>query len=144
MNKETTYEVPPNYPTFSARLGISVNTANKNNLAVQSQISSTPAATTPIIIQLPPQLYQNQEYLTSSSHTQLLSSPGNLPSIGEFFRNLDQKYNCSNVYAKFEDSFLEEEITVNAIKDLSDDQLTKLGVVKIGWQKNIKQATQKF
>jgi hypothetical protein len=33
---------------------------------------------------------------------------------------------------------------VNVIKDLSDKQLTKLRVVKIGWQKNIKQAIQQF
>ena len=67
-----------------------------------------------------------------------------LPSIGEFLNHLDQKYNCNNVYSKFENAFLEEEITVNAIKDLTDDQLQKLGVVKIGWQKNIKQAAQKY
>ena len=49
-----------------------------------------------------------------------------------------------NVYTKFENAFIEEEITVNAIKDLSDEQLQKLGVVKIGWQKNIKQAAQRY
>ncbi|CAB5301409.1 unnamed protein product [Rhizophagus irregularis] len=43
----------------------------------------------------------------------------------------------ATVYAKFEDAFLEEEITVNAIKDLTDEQLQKLGMMKIGWQKNI-------
>ena len=74
-------------------------------------------------------------YLASSLNTSY-----KLPSIGEFLSNLDQKYNCDNVYAKFEEAFGEEEITVNAIKDLSDEQLQKLGVVKIGWQKNIKQA----
>ena len=47
------------------------------------------------------------------------------------------------MYANFENAFLEEEITVNVIKDLSDEQL-KLGIVKIGWQKNIKQAAQRF
>ena len=34
--------------------------------------------------------------------------------------------------------------STNAIKDLSDEQLQKLGVVKIGWQKNIRQAAQKY
>ena len=57
---------------------------------------------------------------------------------------MDQKYNCDNVYSKFIDTFLEEEITVNTIKDLSDEQLQKLGVIKIGWQKNIRQAAQWF
>lgn len=114
---------------------------NKNNL---SQIPSTSAAINPIVIQLPSQLYPNQEHLTSYSSNIQPSSPGNLPSIGEFLHSLDQRYNCDNVYSKFENSFLEEEITVNVIKDLSDEQLTKLGVVKIGWQKNIKQAAQRF
>lgn len=48
------------------------------------------------------------------------------------------------MYTNFKAAFLEEEITVNVIKDLSDEQLQKLGVVKIGWQKNIKQAAQRF
>jgi SAM domain (Sterile alpha motif) len=110
----------------------------------QSQIPSTPAAINPIVIQLPSQSYPNQEYTSSHfSNTQTLS-PENLPSIGEFLRNLDQRCNCDNVYSKFESSFLDEEITVNVIKDLTDEQLTKLGVVKIGCQKNIKQAAQRF
>ena len=64
----------------------------------------------------------------------------------EFLHNLDQKYNCNcnNVYFKFENAFLEEEITVNAIKDLSDEQMIKLEIVKIRWQKNIKQAAQRY
>lgn len=94
-----------------------------------SQTSNTP---TPIFIQLPSQVYQN----LTNTHSELPSSNSSkLPSIGEFLNNLDLKYNCNNVYAKFEDAFLEEEITVNAIKDLTDEQLQKLGVVKIGWQK---------
>ena len=127
------------------KLGIS---ANKNDLQVQTY--STPTVT-PIIIQLPPQFYQNssfQEQSTShifnNTNSYLAPSPNyNLPSISEFFNNLDQKYNC-DVYSKFIDPFLEEEITVNAIKDLSDEQLQKLGIVKIGWQKNIKQAAQQY
>ena len=118
---------------------------NKNNLSSQQahiiQSSSTP---TPIVIQLPPQLYQNsplQEY--NSNANPHIASPITLPSINEFFDNLDQKHNC-NVYSNFKAAFLEEEITVNVIKELSDEQLQKLGVVKIGWQKNIKQAAQRF
>ena len=104
----------------------------------------TPSAATPIIIQLPPQLYQQQEqYISNNANTHLSASPNILPSIGEFLNSLDQKYN-SNTYSSFEEAFLDEEITVNAIKDLSDEQLQKLGIVKIGWQKNIKQAAQRF
>jgi len=132
------------------RSGVS---ANKNTLQTQvNQISSTPSIA-PIIIQLPPQFYQNslQEqstpHILNNTNLHLTLSPNtnyNLPLISEFFNNLDQKYNCDNVYSKFIDAFLEEEITINVIKDLSDEQLQKLGVVKIGWQKNIKQAAQRF
>jgi hypothetical protein len=48
------------------------------------------------------------------------------------------------VYSNFKVAFLEEEITVNVIKQLSNEQLRKLGVVKIGWQENIRQAAQRF
>ena len=67
-----------------------------------------------------------------------------LPSISEFLFSLDQKYNCNGVYSKFEKAFLDEEITVNAIKDLTDEQMQVLGIVKIGWQKNVRQAAQKY
>ena len=98
-------------------------------------------APAPIIIQLPPQFYQNSSFQEQSTsyNTHIASPNKSLPSIGEFLNSLDQKHNC-DVYANFENAFLEEEITVNVIKDLSDEQLQKLGIVKIGWQKNIKQA----
>ena len=139
MNKGTTYDVPPSYPVFDMKSSITIN---KNNLGIQTQVNqilSTPTPT-PIIIQLPNQFYQNP----TNTHLELSPNSRTLPSIGEFLNHLDQKYNCNNVYSKFENAFLEEEITVNAIKDLTDDQLQKLGVVKIGWQKNIKQAAQKY
>ena len=139
MNKGTTYDVPPFYPVFDMKSSVTIN---KNNLATQTQVNqtlSTPTPT-PIVIQLPNQFYQNP----TNTHLELSPNSRTLPSIGEFLNHLDQKYNCNNVYSKFENAFLEEEITVNAIKDLTDDQLQKLGVVKIGWQKNIKQAAQKY
>ena len=139
MNKGTTYDVPPSYPVFDMKSSVTIN---KNNLGTQTQVNqtlSTPTPT-PIVIQLPNQFYQNP----TNTHLELSPNSRTLPSIGEFLNHLDQKYNCNNVYFKFENAFLEEEITVNAIKDLTDDQLQKLGVVKIGWQKNIKQAAQKY
>ncbi|GES85658.1 hypothetical protein GLOIN_2v1781259 [Rhizophagus clarus] len=157
INKGTTYEILPSFPTFNiVKSGVSVN---KNNLTTQAQVSQAPPTTpavTPIIFQLPPQFYQNsnvqghQDQSTSALYTSYnnsnttLSPNTKLPTIGEFLSSLDLKYNCNNVYANFEEAFLEEAITVNAIKDLSDEQLQKLGVVKIGWQKNIKQAAQRF
>jgi hypothetical protein len=140
--------VPPSYPTFDVKSSVSVT---KNTLTTQTQVIQTPTTPAPIIIQLPSQLYQNstfQENSTSrnsnNTNTHYLTSPNiSLPSIGEFLSSLDQKHNC-DVYINFEKAFLEEEITVNVIKDLSDDQLQKLGVLKIGWQKNIKQAAQRY
>ncbi|CAB5345181.1 unnamed protein product [Rhizophagus irregularis] len=136
INKGTTYDIPPSYPVFDMKSSVFIN---KNNSATQMQNSQTSNTPTPIFIQLPSQVYQN----LTNTHLELPSS-SKLPSIGEFLNNLDLKYNCNNIYAKFEDAFLEEEITVNAIKDLTDEQLQKLGVVKIGWQKNIKQAAQQY
>ncbi|CAB4473445.1 unnamed protein product [Rhizophagus irregularis] len=118
INEAATYEVLPSYPTFDAKSSVSVN---KNNLTAQTQLTS----------------------YSSNNTNVLLASPNTLPSIGEFFSSLDQKHNC-NVYSNFKNAFLEEEIAVNVIKDLSDDQLQKLEVVKIGWQKNIKRAAQRF
>jgi len=136
MNKGTTYDVPPSYPVFDMKSSVFTN---NNKLTTQVQVNQTPTTPT-FIIQLPSQLDQNH----ANSHLELSPNSRTLPSIGEFLNHLDQKYNCNNVYSKFENAFLEEEITVNAIKDLTDDQLQKLGVVKIGWQKNIKQAAQKY
>jgi len=131
-------------------LGTLVNKNNDIQLPTTASTTSTTSTTpiNPIVIQMP------YPYSHSSSNTSIhptsihpTSSPTTnheLPSITEFFLNLDQKYNCNNVYSKFENAFLEEEITVNAIKDLSDEQMVKLGVVKIGWQKNIRQAAQRY
>ncbi|GET01183.1 hypothetical protein GLOIN_2v1498801 [Rhizophagus clarus] len=100
---------------------------NKNNLTIQTQINQTFTTPTPIIIQLSSQFYQN----STNTHLKLPSNLGKLPSISEFFHHLDLKYNCDNIYIKFKDVFLEEEITINAIKDLTDEQLQKLGIMKI-------------
>jgi hypothetical protein len=137
--------VPPCFPTFDVKSSVSVR---KNNLITQTQASQAlPTNSAPIInIQLPSQLHPNstfQEHNSNNINSIHLASPNTLPSVGEFLNSLDHKHNC-NVYSNFENAFLEEEITVNVIKDLSDDQLQKLGVVKIGWQKNIKQAAQRF
>lgn len=91
-----------------------------------------------------PYSHPSHPHSNASSIQQRSPITNELPSISEFLVNLDQKYGCDNVYSKFEDAFLEEEITVNVIKDLSDEQLVMLGVSKIGWQKNIKQAAQKY
>ena len=121
---------------------------NKND-DVQTPITTTAMASTPvnpIVIQMPFQYpYPHPHSNTSINSTSSpITTNHELPSITEFLHNLDQKYNSNNVYSKFETAFLEEEITVNAIKDLSDEQMVKLGIVKIGWQKNIRQAAQRY
>ncbi|GBB88277.1 hypothetical protein RclHR1_14820002 [Rhizophagus clarus] len=105
INKGTTYDIPPSYPVFDMKLSVFIN---KNNLTTQTQVNQTSTTSTPIIIQLPSQFYQNP----TNIHLELPLNLGKLPSIGEFFHHLDLKYNCDNVYTKFEDAFLEEEITV--------------------------------
>ena len=63
--------------------------------------SQTPFAITPIIIQLPPQLYQQEQLtpgISNNTNTQLLASPNALPSIGEFLNNLNQKFNSNILY----------------------------------------------
>ena len=119
----------------------------KNDPAVTTPSTSS---VNPIIIQMPPFQYPYSSF-NSFNHSEIPihSTPSSvtnceLPSISEFLLSLDQKYNCNNVYSKFENAFLDEEITVNAIKDLSDEQMQKLGIVKIGWQKNIRQAAQRY
>ncbi|GBC34605.2 hypothetical protein GLOIN_2v1776024 [Rhizophagus irregularis DAOM 181602=DAOM 197198] len=90
-NKNTTYDIPPIFPTFNAALGTLVNKNNDTQIPTIASTTST-IPVNPIII----------------------------------FDNANQKYNCNNVYSKFENAFLEEEITVNAIKDLTDEQMVKL------------------
>ncbi|CAB4486679.1 unnamed protein product [Rhizophagus irregularis] len=155
MNKGTTEDVPPTYPTFSATLGVLVSNNNTqisttapatastttSATAVPAAASAVPPANTPtpIIIQMPPFQYPYPSFNqldTSTNHK--------LPSIHEFLFSLDQKYNCNGEYSQFENAFLEEAITVNVIKDLSDEQMKTLGIVKIGWQKNIRQEAQKY
>ena len=135
MNKGITYNVSSSYPVFDMKSSVF---ANNNKLTTQIQVNQIPATPT-FIIQLPSQLDQNR----TNSHLELSPNSSKLPSVSEFFNHLDLKYNC-NVYTKFENAFVEEEITVNTIKDLTDEQLQQLDVVKIGWQKNIKQAAQKY
>src|ERR1700732_4437947 len=121
MNKSTTYEISPTFPTFSTSLGI---VANKNNniqtpTTTGSTGSITPAVN-PIVIQMPSFPFPYSQSNTSIHPESLPTTNCELPSINEFLLNLDAKYNCNNIYIKIEAAFLEEEITVNAIKDLSD------------------------
>ena len=98
------------------------------------------SSNTSIIIQMPPFQYSHPNFDRSDV---LVSSATKLPSIHEFFSSLDQKYGCDS-YSKLENNFAEEEITVDCIKDLSNEEMERLGITKIGWKKNIRQAAQKY
>ncbi|GES85800.1 hypothetical protein GLOIN_2v1473341 [Rhizophagus clarus] len=132
INKGTTYEILPSFLTFDiVKSDVSVN---KNNLITQAQVSQAPPTTpavTPIIFQLPPQFYQNSNVQGHQDH----------PHQHYIHLIIIQIHHYHQIPNYLQLAFLEEAITVNAIKDLSDEQLQKLGVVKIGWQKNIKQAS---
>jgi hypothetical protein len=109
--------------------------ATAPSTAVPATVSTVPPTNnTPIIIQMPS--FQSYPY---PPFNQL-----NMPIDHKIPSCLNQRYNCDGVYSQFENAFLEEEITVNAIKDLSDEQLRILGVIKIGWQKNIRQEAQRY
>jgi SAM domain (Sterile alpha motif). len=105
------------------------------------QTAAMASSNTPIIIQMPPFQYPYSNL--NNSDTPIPPSATELPSIHEFFSSLDEKHN-SNTYSKFVNNFVEEEITVDLIKDLSNEEMEKLGIVKIGWKKNIRQAAQKY
>ncbi|CAB5375572.1 unnamed protein product [Rhizophagus irregularis] len=72
-----------------------------------------------------PYSYSHSPSNTSIHPTSIhpISSPTTnhgLPSVTEFFLNLNQKYNYNNVYSKFENAFLEEEIMASSTKILID------------------------
>jgi len=120
------------FPTFSAALGVLVG--RDNNTQTPNTIASAPPTTpvNPIVIQMPSFQYPYPSHSNHSNASIHLTSP-ELPSISEFLFNLDQKYKCNNVYSKFWNILSEEEITMNAIKDLSNEQMVKLEIIKIGW-----------
>jgi hypothetical protein len=99
MNKSTTEEVPPTYPTFSTTLGVLVNNNSQTAPTTTSAAPVTPSpiapinastlptttsTATPIIIQMPSFPYPYSQLDTSTINNKL-------PSISEFLFSLDQK-----------------------------------------------------
>ena len=68
----------------------------------------------------------------------------NVPSLYDFLCSLDEEHNEEGVFKSLEAAFQEERIQVKHIKDLTDSQLVQLGVVKIGWQIALKQASKRY
>lgn len=158
----TTIDVPPSYPTFGMLNAIKPKLSNQTSAIlsenrsdetthlttsspmfshfiypypIQTPLSYQQTTSYPYKIQTPPFSYQQTSSQTIPIHK---------ISLNEFFAELDKIHNGNGVYTNLEKFFKQEDITVNAIKDLTDDELIELGVSKIGWRKNIKQAAQKY
>ncbi|CAG8598051.1 9545_t:CDS:2 [Paraglomus occultum] len=81
----------------------------------------------------------------SLSHSTVLSPQKKIliPSIKEFLSELDEIHG-EGTYTRFEDSFVEQEVLVQFISELTDTKFEKLGVEKIGWRKVLKRAALKY
>src|SRR6185436_10839786 len=86
----------------------------------------------------------NSYFSFEKSVSNLSESSSKYPIIGEFLSELDNIHNGNGIYKSLENAFVEEDITVNIIKDLTDDELISMEISKIGWRKNIKQAANKY
>ena len=61
----------------------------------------------------------------------------------EFLNELDETYG-EGTYTRFETSFMEQEVLVQFISELTDTDFEKLGIEKIGWRKVLRRATSKY
>jgi hypothetical protein len=138
----TTIDVPPSYPTFGAIHAKPVNSTSVSS----NNISTIPTTTMPQwFFPFPisyPGINTCPPFEKSTSNLSELYSK--CPTIGEFLSELDNIHNGNGIYKSLENSFVKEDITVNVIKDLTDEELISIGVNKIGWRKNIKQAANKY
>jgi hypothetical protein len=140
----TTIDVPPSYPTFGAIYAkpvTSTSIPSNNNVPVTSTTTTMPQWIFPFPISYPG---INSYPSFEKSVSNLSESSSKCPTIGEFLSELDNIHNGNGIYKSLENAFVEEDITVNVIKDLTDDELISMGINKIGWRKNIKQAANKY
>ncbi|RHZ62239.1 hypothetical protein Glove_341g84 [Diversispora epigaea] len=124
IQRITTIDVPPSYPTFGtiyAKPVTSTSMPSNNNIPYPS---------------------------FEKSVSNLSESTSKYPTIGEFLSELNnypkhslQTYNSpcfssihnvNGIYKLLENAFVEEDIIVNVIKDLTDDELISMGINKIG------------
>jgi len=143
--------VPPSFSNFDAAHAVTISKQENTSQSLISNVLSSNDSTNsiqPMYFHFP-QLPFNLPYYPYSqsfppNYQQFITSPNEIPTVYEFLKTLDDKFNTPGTYTQFEKTFIDEEITVNIIKDLSDIQLEKLGVTKSGWQKNIKQYASIF
>ncbi|RHZ56859.1 hypothetical protein Glove_396g26 [Diversispora epigaea] len=138
----TTIDVPPSYPTFGAMHAkpIVLTSNNTNNTSTIPISSSMPQWFMPF----PFPFHGTNIYPSIEKSTSNLSELSKYPTITEFLQELDNIHNDNGTYLQLESKFIDEDITVNAIKDLTNEELITLGVTKIGWRKNIIQAANKY
>ncbi|CAG8716394.1 15226_t:CDS:2, partial [Cetraspora pellucida] len=77
-----------------------------------------------------PQPQISQPQISQPQILQLQTTTRYNISLNKFFFELDQIYDGKGAYIALEKSFEEQGITVNGIKELTDDQLIELGVTK--------------
>ncbi|CAG8718352.1 3778_t:CDS:1 [Acaulospora morrowiae] len=90
---------------------------------------------------IPP--YPSLPPLSPQSHSVVSSPLKKVPSIKEFLNELDETYG-EGTYTCFETSFMEQEVLVQFISELTDTDFEKLGIEKIGWQKVLRRAASKY
>ena len=76
----------------------------------------------------PPTMFPHHPMHCSSSS----SCSQKIPNLYNFLCALDEEQGKANVFKFFETSFQEEGIKVSHIKDLTDNQLVRLSVTKVG------------
>ncbi|RHZ50854.1 hypothetical protein Glove_490g66 [Diversispora epigaea] len=124
MNSATTYDVPPSFSNFDATHAIMIF---KQDNSLQSNMFS-PNSSNFIqhlyfhFSQLPLN-FSHYPYSQSfyPNYQQLTTSSKEIPTIYEFLKALDSKFNTPGTYTQFEKAFVDEEITKIFENSLSSD-----------------------
>lgn len=108
----------------------------------------------PIIIPMSYPLLQtgiNQETFNQFYSNSLMSQSNNLqnrklsiPSLDNFFKQVDSEYGNTGEYLSFKEAFENENITTDMISELTDNEFEKLGVIKIGWRKILRKVAKLY
>ncbi|CAG8715708.1 9652_t:CDS:1 [Dentiscutata erythropus] len=143
-----TLDTPPTYPAFgmmdALKPKIHDQITPNSQIASYNQITSY-SSTVPILPNMSSSMLSNQlptllpgfnPYIYPYSlfyyqMPQFQTTSSNI-SLKEFFSKLDQIHNSNGLYASFENSFEKYGVTVNGIKDLTDEQLDELGIIQFG------------
>ncbi|CAG8821477.1 8656_t:CDS:2, partial [Racocetra persica] len=105
---------------------INNNHIDKNNIQKNklTTIKTSPSYLTFGIINA---IKANIQVLQLQSPSVIKLNSGLIPSLQEFFEELDKNHNGNSAYLDLKAGFEQEEITINTIKNLSDTKLIQLG-----------------